>query len=384
MRFWDFKRSSASVRLLVEFGQERGLDAARILSRSRLKVADLADPAIELEASQELCVVGNLIRACRQPGLGLEVGMRYNFASYGLWGLGLISSATAGDALALALRSIPLTFAFCRISGGLDGETYTVTFEPPDVEPAVQRFLVERDVAAAARLMKEVLGAEFALTRFTLQHQVERGASSIEALARMAGVRPEFGARCTSLSFDPSKLALRLPQANPVTVAMCERACDELMERRRARLGTSECLRQYLEAAPSHAAPDLPQAARALGLSDRTLKRRCRTKASLTECCLPRYAAARPTACSRMKRCRSRRSPSAWASAICPASRRPTSGGLAWRRASGEPAPRPAVPESPPFPPHGFRRRHSTATASSSACRSGSVVHRISPNTDVA
>lgn len=27
---------------------------------------------------------------------------------------------------------------------------------------------------------------------------------------------------------------------------------------------------------------------------------------------------------------------------------------------------------------------HSTATASSSACRSGSVVHRISPNTDVA
>ncbi len=274
MRFWDFKRSSASVRLLVEFGQERGLDAARILSRSRLKVADLADPAIELEASQELCVVGNLIRACRQPGLGLEVGMRYNFASYGLWGLGLISSATAGDALALALRSIPLTFAFCRISGGLDGETYTVTFEPPDVEPAVQRFLVERDVAAAARLMKEVLGAEFALTRFTLQHQVERGASSIEALARMAGVRPEFGARCTSLSFDPSKLALRLPQANPVTVAMCERACDELMERRRARLGTSECLRQYLEAAPSHAAPDLPQAARALGLSDRTLKRR--------------------------------------------------------------------------------------------------------------
>ena len=121
MRFWDFKRSSASVRLLVEFGQERGLDAARILSRSRLKVADLADPAIELEASQELCVVGNLIRACKQPGLGLEVGMRYNFASYGLWGLGLISSATAGDAMALALRFIPLTFAFCRITGSLKG-----------------------------------------------------------------------------------------------------------------------------------------------------------------------------------------------------------------------------------------------------------------------
>ena len=274
MNFWDFKRSSASVRLLVEFGQERGLDAARILARSGLKEADLADLSIELDASQELCVVGNLIRACRQPGLGLEVGMRYNFASYGLWGLGLISSATGGEALALALRFIPLTFAFCRISGAVDGEMYTVTFEAPDVEPAVQRFLVERDVAAAARLMKEVLGPDFALSRFTFQHTVERGAGRIEDLVRVAGVRPEFGARSNSLTSDSKLLALRLPQANPVTVAMCERACEELMERRRARLGTGEFLRQYLAAAPMNMAPDLPQAARALGLSDRTLKRR--------------------------------------------------------------------------------------------------------------
>lgn len=274
MSFWDFKRSSASVRLLLEFGQERGVDLGRMLARSGLKAADLDDPTLELEAGQELCVVGNLIRACRQPGLGLEVGMRYNFASYGLWGLGLISSATAGDAMALALRFIPLTFAFCRISGGLDGEMYTVTFEAPDVEPAIQRFLVERDVAAASRLMKEVMGQEFALSRFTLQHRVERGVGWAEGLLPMQGVRPEFGAGSNSLSADCKLLGLRLPQANPVTVAMCERACEELMERRRARLGTAECLRQYLIAAPLDMTPDLPHVARALGLSDRTLKRR--------------------------------------------------------------------------------------------------------------
>ncbi len=278
MSFWDFKRSPASVRLLAEFSQERGVDIATILARSRLKPADLEDPALELDASQELCVVGNLIRACRQPGLGLEVGMRYNFASYGLWGLGLISSATAGDAMALALRFIPLTFAFCQISGSLDGEMFTLNFEAPDVEPALQRFLVERDVAAASRLMKEVLGPEFALSRFTLQHTVERDPGWLDGLlqigGRMGGIRPEFGASTNSLSAESKLLALRLPQANPVTVAMCERACEELMERRRARLGTSEYLRQYLTAAPLNMTPDLHQAARALGLSDRTLKRR--------------------------------------------------------------------------------------------------------------
>ena len=274
MSFWDFRRSAASVRLLVEFGQEQGLDVSKILARSRLKEADLADPAIELDASQELYVVHNLIRACRQPGLGLEVGMRYNFASYGLWGLGLVSSATAADALALALRFIPLTFAFCRISGGLDGEMCTVTFEAPDVEPGMQRFLVERDVAAASRLMKETLGAEFTLSRFTLKHAMQPGAAVLANHPRMGGVRPEFGAASNSLSFDSKLLSLRLPQANPVTVAMCERACEELMERRRARLGAAECVRQYLAAVPLNLAPDLLQAARTLGLSDRTLKRR--------------------------------------------------------------------------------------------------------------
>ncbi|MEY4764857.1 MAG: hypothetical protein RI907_1530 [Pseudomonadota bacterium] len=274
MNHWDFKRNAASVRLLVEFGQELGLDPAKLLARSRLTVADLADPAIELEANQELCVVGNLLRACKQPGLGQEVGMRYNFASYGLWGLGLVSSATAGEALAMALRYIPLTFAFCHITGDMDGALYSVNFKAPMVEPAIQRFLVERDVTAASRLMKETLGPAFRLSGFTFAHPAERGASRNAALERMAGIRPEFGTGHNSLLFEPHLLALRLPQANPVTVAMCERACEELMARRRTRLGTAESLRQYLAAAPLHAAPDLPQAARALGLSDRTLKRR--------------------------------------------------------------------------------------------------------------
>lgn len=274
MSFWDFRRSAASVRLLVEFGQEQGLDAPKILARSRLKDADLADPAIELDASQELCVASNLIRACRQPGLGLDVGMRYNFASYGLWGLGLISSATAADALALALRFIPLTFAFCRISGSVDGDLYTVTFEAPELEPALQRFLVERDVAAASRLMQETLGPQFSLSRFTLKHTLPPGAPMLAKHPRVGGVRPEFGAASNSLSFDGKLLSQRLPQANPVTVAMCERACEELMERRRARLGAAECVRQYLDSVPLNTAPDLLQAARTLGLSDRTLKRR--------------------------------------------------------------------------------------------------------------
>lgn len=274
MSFLDFTRSAASVRILVEFGKERGLKPAQMLARSGLKERDLINPNVELNASQELRAVENLIRACPQPGLGLEVGMRYNFASYGFWGLGLVSSATAADALALALRFVPLTFAYCHISSSLDDELCTVSFDEPELDPAVQQFLVERDVAAASRLIKETFGLRFALSKFLLKSASRVDAAICTAIKNEVGVRPQFGARTNSLSFDKRLLALALPQANPITVAMCEKACEELIERRRVRSDTAERVRQFLAMMPLSAAPDLTQVAEWMGTSGRTLKRR--------------------------------------------------------------------------------------------------------------
>jgi len=272
MAFWRFKRSAASVRLLIEFGQERGL-GTELLAGSGLSASDLDDPVVELHARQELRVIENLLQSCGRPGLGLEMGLRYNFASYGFWGLGLVSSATAADALALALRFIPLTFAFCQISSAVEGDACSVVFEAPEMAPGLRRFLVERDAAAAARLMAETFGPGFSLRRFTLEH-ARPDTGSLDAVQRAVGVALEFEAARNALTFDSRLLGMRLPQANPITVAMCERACEDLMERRRARLSTAEWVRQYLAVVPTHTAPRLQQAADAMRVSDRTLKRR--------------------------------------------------------------------------------------------------------------
>lgn len=274
MSFWHYKRSAASVKLLVEFGERRGLTATKLLARTGLKEADLVDATVELDARQELVVVENLVKAHKQAGLGLEVGLCYNFASYGFWGLGLMSSATARDALTLALRFTPLTFAFCDITSQLDGGVCSVRFTEPDVEPDVRQFLLERDMAAASRLMRETLGEAFGLSGFTLKHGHRPDPALLSAVQRQTGVGLVFGADANSLSFDSRMLDLRLPQANPITVAMCERACQDLLERRRARLNTQAWVRQYLEVVPLHTMPTLPQAAQAMCISDRTLKRR--------------------------------------------------------------------------------------------------------------
>jgi len=170
MRFWEFTRSPASARLLVDFGQERGLSPAKLLAGTQLSLAQLSDPNMEVTAAQELRVVGNLLRLLKYPpGLGLELGLRYHFSAYGVWGYGLISSATAGDAMALALRFLPLTYAFTVITYHEEGHLAVLSFGEPELADEVKRFVVERDMAAAAVLLQEIGGDDFALSRFTLR-----------------------------------------------------------------------------------------------------------------------------------------------------------------------------------------------------------------------
>lgn len=277
MNVWDFTRSPASARLLVDFGVERGLSAPSLLAGSGLSAQQLGDPNVEITAEQELRVTANLLRALKpaSAGLGFEVGARYHFSAYGLWGYGLIASATAGDALALALRFLPLTYAYTTITYREEGTLCVLTFAEPDLAAELKQFLVERDMAAAALLLKEISGEAFSLARVALKtHRVPVGTALPESVRTLFGRSPEGGARVNSLAFDRSFLSQKLPHADPITVSMCEQMCQRLMESRRTRAGTAATVRQYLNAAPGGLSSTLEDMARMMNVSPRTLKRR--------------------------------------------------------------------------------------------------------------
>lgn len=269
MIFWDFKRSPASVDLLVGFGAELGLPASALLRGSGISLAQLSDPNVELAAVKELKVIANLVKLSGAPsGLGLQVGLRYRITTYGLWGYGLISSATAADALAMALRYLPLTYLFNQIVYRRQAGLATLHFDAPDFTDDLRRFVIERDMAAAAALMRELVGEGFALSRLQLQPE-ERGKSS----RRLFGIEPVYAAGSNQLSFDASLLARRLPGANPITASLCEQLCAELLRRRTTQASTGDVIRRYLEI-PGASLPDLAAMARHLNTSERTLKRR--------------------------------------------------------------------------------------------------------------
>jgi len=288
MSFWDFTRSPASARLLVDFGEERGLPPAQLLAGTGLSAAQIDDPNTELTAAQELRLSDNLLRLLGYPpGLGLVLGGRYHFSAYGVWGYGLIASATGRDALALAMRFLPLTYAFTVITYRETDDYGMLNFGAPELPDALSRFCVERDMAAAAVLLHEVGGAEFALSSFALQASKPRegrgsrdSRDSWEAcearlgVQRLHGVEPVYGARSNCLVFQRAWLERKLPQANATTAAMCEQMCKQLLEARRARVGTSAMIRHYLNATWGGVPLSLEELARMMNTSTRTLKRR--------------------------------------------------------------------------------------------------------------
>lgn len=272
MNFWDFSRGPASVRLLLDFASAQDIEPAKLLAGSRLSMTQLNDPNSPVAPGQELIVIENLLRLSRQAaGLGLQVGLQYHLAAYGILGYGMMCSATGADALALAQQYLPLTYAFTAITHKREGDLDHLYFDPPiDLEPAVQRFVVERAMGASCRLMRDVIGDGFTLNAFRLRYPDSQ--KQMPAM-QVFGAGLEFGARANVLSFRHTYLEQELSQANPITVAMCRQMCGELIEQRRSQLGTAALVRQYLDNLPSGQPPGLSDMARLLNTSERTLKR---------------------------------------------------------------------------------------------------------------
>tara|TARA_B100001105_G_scaffold235273_1_gene210329 strand:- start:243 stop:1268 length:1026 start_codon:yes stop_codon:yes gene_type:complete len=277
MSFWNFTRGPASVCLLLDVGAQRGLAASALLARSRLTQAQLEDPNAEVHALQELRVVENLMRLLgNPPGLGLAVGLQYRFSTFGLWGYGLVCSATLGAAMARALRFIQLTYAYSVIEHSLEQHSAWLRLTPPDMATGISRFLVERDLAAAAALLAELGGPGFQLQRFELQRGRGRAFRPSPEVGRVAGVLPAYDADGYGLCFDAKWLNHPLPHANPTSAAMCDDLCARLVERRRLRGGTGMLVQQVLGATAPEARQGAGKLAEMTGTSERTLRRRLR------------------------------------------------------------------------------------------------------------
>jgi AraC-like DNA-binding protein len=242
---WSFPRAAAGVDLLVRYAVAHGVPATHALAGTGLD-APAAAPGRMVTAAQELTVVRNLRRLLGE--VGADVGRSYRPESFGAFGFALLASRTVLDAMDVALRFIDLSYAFAIPRAEVHGERVEVHVGGERLPADVRRFLVARDATAI---------------RTVLDGLVPGG----------VGGRLDVGEEAAVLTFGVGELGRPLVRDHPEAREQAAAICADLVADRRQLTGLAQDVR-VLIAQQLPAGATSSRVASALGLSERTLRRR--------------------------------------------------------------------------------------------------------------
>lgn len=266
--------TAASLQVLLHFAEASGLSPEQALSRSRLSAETVGVPLSEVEAWQELQVVRNLMQALQRPALalGLDCGLRYHLGSYGMWGLALMTSATLGEAVRIGVQYIEAASYFNEVSLHQTGDRVTLRLDGSALPADVRPYLIGRDIASIGVILNTLLGPNHGWVRAVRVAYPRPDADTTRALEHLYDCPVEWDAEVTEASGLRAGLTRPLPQANPVTNALCEAQCREQLQRLHSHRGLRGRLARLL-IRESDSALTLEAAADTLGVSARHLRR---------------------------------------------------------------------------------------------------------------
>ncbi|MDX8050635.1 AraC family transcriptional regulator [Lentzea sp. BCCO 10_0798] len=250
---------------MVEVGAEHGVDVQKCLQDTGIDPETLLHDNTVVSGTQELAVAANLVTATGSAsGVGLAVGDRLSLRAYGVWGFAMLTCPTVRGAVEFGIRYLPLTYAVTGLSLRVSGDEACLIVDGDGSSAALRPFLVEREIAVTAGILRAILGESPPSMR--VEFRVPRSVSVDYEKALGTPVR--FGAPHNAIVTDIAVLDLPLPQSDPLTLTVCERACRSLLNER-----CSPCVAQNVREIIAEGVTEADLIAARLHLSARTLRR---------------------------------------------------------------------------------------------------------------
>jgi hypothetical protein len=225
-----------AVSLVLNAFKAEGLSSEALLAGSGISAADLSRADTRITTNQEMQVCANAVAL--KHDIGLELGRRMHVSSYGILGYALLTCATFGDALRLAMHYPALLGTLFELSLEDDGERIWFVAADYRESPALAAFNAEFCLVSLKVTCDDLLGHPLPL----LAARFEHAAPDYEASYAEHFICPlHFGARDNAFAFDKRWLDQPLPLADVIThQAMAERCRKQNTEftGRQAWLGT--------------------------------------------------------------------------------------------------------------------------------------------------
>lgn len=256
-----------AVSLILNVFQAQGCEASELLAGSGIGPADLGHADARITTQQELQVCANAV--ARREDIGLELGQRMHVSSYGMLGYALLSSATLGDALRLALQYPALLGTVFTLRLLDDGQRVWLSASEYQDSPALGAFNAEFCLVSLKVICDDLLGQGLPLLGARFEHHRP---GYHERYTSIFHCPITFASHHNAFAFDRNWLNTPLPLADPITHKAMNERCRRLnleFTGRQAWLGrVRQLLAHQLEAAPG-----LEGLARQLNCSSRTLRR---------------------------------------------------------------------------------------------------------------
>lgn len=259
--------TAAFPRILLALLEDRGLNGQALLKDLGLDATALASPEGRVSPRQYAGLAAGALELSGDPGLGLQLALRTPPTAHGNLGVAMMSSATLGDAMQLALRYMPLLQSNLPLHLQLDADRVTLSLGNDVPLPApLHRYFSEAMLFGVFRSATWILGCQ------DLDCELHFDFPAPEPLPACLPTCRYDQPHC-QISFAPDLLALPLPMADSATRARAIEHCE-----REAALygaptaGLCSRVRQELERSPQ-CPPNLAQVAARLHLSERSLKR---------------------------------------------------------------------------------------------------------------
>lgn len=261
------------IAVLVDALAAEGVPAAQVLAGSGIDEASLLDAATRVSVRQLLAAHGNAQRLSRDPALALRTGARIRITHFGMYGYALLASATPRQAIDFAIRYRALASPLIGLAFALDGDEAVWSFDDVlglGTGSDLFRFIFELQLGTQMSLHRDLLGAALSPTRVRASYAAPPHAARY---GELLGCPVDFDAGANELRFDARWLDHSLAFANPITAAVVQQTCDQLLAEMRSAAGVAGRLAALLLQSPGRF-PDIDGAATQLRMTPRTLRRR--------------------------------------------------------------------------------------------------------------
>lgn len=264
---------ATNIRRYVDLLRSRGFDSASALEGSGIKPEHLLTDTHLVDVDQCRVVVENMIRLTADSGLGLTMGSSAQITELGIISHALMSSRTLRELVLIWIEyssSLVGSVIRPRLEELEPDGAWSLTVMDTGISGPANAFFVEDFLCTGVHVGQQLAGRPLVVRSIELSYPPPPHAA---AYSEAIPCPVTFSAPLTRIVIATPHLGQTLRSNDELFLEICVRHCQQVLRQIAARNPLVARLRGIFLQEPG-VLPGMAQAARRLGLSSRTLRRR--------------------------------------------------------------------------------------------------------------